>query len=279
MVHRSALRLYGAALALALASLALSPASARAQYTPRQVDDTAGLGERYHIEASAGLWMPTASMSISSESLGITGDDIDFKRDLGLTDKHFPELHLVLRPAKKHKFRFQYIPILYEQSARVTRDIVFNGQRYRVGVDVASSLDWRAYRAGYEYDFISRDRGFGGILVDFKFTDVRARLSTSTIAEFAHAAAPIPTLGGIVRFDPIRAVSVTAELSGIKIPDSVSKEYRAHYADLDINGTYNFTRNVGAQIGYRSLDVSYKVKRDTGSFVVDGVYVGVVARY
>jgi hypothetical protein len=278
MVHRSAIRLYGATLALAVAVLVLSAAPALAQYESRKVDDP-GLGERYHIEASAGLWMPSATMSISSESLGISGDDIDFKRDLGLRDKRFPEVHLVLRPARKHKFRFQYIPILYEQSTRVSRDVVFNGQRYRAGVDVASILDWKAYRFGYEYDFIARERGFGGVLVDFKYTDVNARLSTATLAEFTHAAAPIPALGGIVRVYPVRNVSVTVEMSGVKIPDTLSKTYKGHYADLDISGTYNLTRNVGAQVGYRSLDVGYKVNRDSGSFVVNGLYFGVVARY
>ena len=44
---------------------------------------------------------------------------IDFKNDLGLTDTRFRELHVVLRPARKHKFRFQYIPIKYEQRATI----------------------------------------------------------------------------------------------------------------------------------------------------------------
>jgi hypothetical protein len=33
------------------------------------------------------------------------------------------------------------------------------------------------------------------------------------------------------------------------------------------------------QLGYRSLDVGYLVKTDTGSFVLRGLFFGVVARY
>jgi hypothetical protein len=41
----------------------------------------------------------------------------------------------------------------------------------------------------------------------------------------------------------------------------------------------NFTNNIGVQGGYRSLDMGYLVKQDTGSFVLRGIYFGVIARY
>jgi hypothetical protein len=74
-------------------------------------------------------------------------------------------------------------------------------------------------------------------------------------------------------------ISITGELTGIKIPDSISKEYKAHYADLDIYGTLNFTNYIGVQGGYRSFDVGYHVDSDTGAFILRGIYFGVVARY
>ena len=41
-------------------------------------------------------------------------------------------------------------------------------------------------------------------------------------------------------------VSVTAELSAFKIPDSIDNRYNAHYVDLNIYGTVNFTNNIAA---------------------------------
>lgn len=273
MLTRPAIRLYG----VVAAALVLTASPALAQFRPRPVSDPA-TGESYHIEASAGFWNPSAAMTISSQSLGIVGSEIDFKKDLGLKDQRFGELHAVLKASRKHKFRFQYIPITYTQQATITRNIVFNGQLYRVG-PVNSSLDWKAYRFGYEYDFIARDRGFAGFILDFKYTDVRASLKTPAISEFAHAQAPIPALGGIVRVYLVPNISITGELTGIKVPDRVSEDFKAHYADLDIYGTVNFTNNLGAQLGYRSFDLGYVVQDDTGSFVLRGVYFGVVARY
>jgi len=276
MPTRSPIRVYG----MLAAALVLTASPALAQFRPRPVGDPA-TGESYHIEGSAGFWNPSAKMSISSESLGIGGTTIDFKKDLGLKDRRFGELHAVLKAARKHKFRFQYIPIKYAQQATIPRDIVFNGQLYRVGIPVNSSLEWKAYRFGYEYDFIVKERGFGGFILDFKYTDVRASLASPALAqaEFANARAPIPALGGIVRVYLVPILSVTGELTGIKVPDSISKDFKAHYADLDIYGTVNVTNNIGAQLGYRSFDVGYLVEQDTGSFTLKGLYFGVVARY
>jgi hypothetical protein len=259
-------------------ALVLTASPALAQFKPRPIHNPA-TGEQFHIEGAAGFWSPSATMSISSESLGIGGTTIDFKKDLGLKDKRFGELHAVLKAARKHKFRFQYIPIEYAQQATIPRDIVFNGQLYRIGFPVNSSLEWKAYRFGYEYDFIVRDRGFGGFILDFKYTDVNASLQSPVNSEFASARAPIPTIGGIMRVYVVPIVSITGELTGIKVPESVAKDFRTHYFDLDIYGTVNVTNNIGAQLGYRSFDVGYLVKQDTGSFTLKGLYFGVVARY
>jgi hypothetical protein len=275
MRKSGSLRLYAFVAAALLTAL-----PAAAQYSPRTEVHDPATGEKYHIEGAAGFWRPDADMSISSEQLGIEGSTISFKDDLGLVNKKFSDLKVVGRPARKHKLRFEYIPIKYEQdSYRVTRPIIFNGQVYNVGVPVTSVLDWKAYRFTYEYDFQYHDRWFAGLLLEAKYTDVNAILRTPIIEEFAHAKAPIPAFGGIFRGYVTPNISVTGELSGITLPASVSDQYNAHYADLDIYGTVNFTNNIGGQVGYRSFDVAYKIREDEGNFVLKGFYFGVVARY
>ena len=136
-------------------------------------------------------------------------------------DKRLPVLNLVLKAARKHKFRMQYIPIKYEQSAILNRTIDFNGQRYTVGLPVNSSLDWKALRLGYEYDFIIKSRGFGGFIIEDKQTDVRVDIATPLITpQFARARAPIPALGGIARVWVVPRANITAEVTGFTIPDT-----------------------------------------------------------
>ena len=276
MLQTRAIRLYTLAALVAATLGAAAPASA--QYKPQPLNDPA-TGETYHIEGGIAYWSPSADIVVSSTGLNIVGTNIDFKRDLGLTDQHFPEVQLTFRPARSQKLRFQYIPIQYNQSAVLTANIVFNGQRYQLGLPVNSTLNWKAYRFAYEYDFVVKNRGFAGFIVEAKYTDVQVNLAEPGLVQFAHAQAPIPALGGIARFYVVPNISITGEVTGFKLPDSVSNQYAAHYLDVDVYGTLNFTNNIGAQVGYRALDVGYLVKTDTGSLTLKGLYFGAVLRY
>jgi hypothetical protein len=276
MKHSSAIRLYaGLWIAIAIVFFA---APAHAQFQPRPLNEPA-TGENYHIEAAAGLWFPAANIVVSSERFGIEGTSIDFKTDLGLQNKTLPELRLVLSPSRRHKFRFEFIPIRYEQSSTLRKDIIFNGIRYRIGLPVNSTLDWKALRIGYEFDFIAVNRGFAGFVVEAKYTDVDVELLSALATEFAHAQAPIPAIGGIGRFYVVPNISITGEVTGFKLPENLIEDTRAHYVDFDLYGTVNFTNNLGAQIGYRSLDVGYLADSDTGDFTLRGIFFGIVARY
>ena len=53
----------------------------------------------------------------------------------------------------------------------LTREIIFNGQKYTVNLPVNSSLDWKSYRFALETDVVSQDRWFLGFVLDAKYTD------------------------------------------------------------------------------------------------------------
>lgn len=272
------MRTRAAVISLLCLAIGLAAAPAQAQYSVKKVSDPA-TGEQYHVEITGALWNPTPDIVISSESLGIVGDHIDFVNDLGIVKTRFRQIKVVLRPAKKHKLRFEYTPITYDAEGKLTADVKFNGIRFPVTFPVTTSLQWKAYRFGYEYDFVSRDRGFAGLILEAKYTDVRATLSNILSTEFARARAPIPAIGGIARVYVVPNISITGEFSGIKLPDSVTNDYRAKYFDFDLYGTVNFTNNVGAQVGYRSFDVLYKVHSDEGILKLKGPYFGGVVRF
>ena len=278
MRESSVLRLCAAVLfTIALLGAA---APAYAQFTPRSVGEPV-LGEKYWIEGAMGLWTPGTHMSISSESLGIAGDVIDFKRDLGLQDHTFREFHVQLRPARNLKFRYQYIPMKFTQkNAIIERQIKFNGQLFNVGIPVNSEIDWKAHRIGMEIDFVRKDTWFAGVVLDVKQTDVTAYLESPLVRrETARAQAPIPAIGGIFRVYPIPQLSITGEITGFSLPDGLIKDTDGHYLDYDFSGSYNFTNNVGLQLGYRRFDLGYIIENDFGDFDLKGFYFGVVARY
>jgi hypothetical protein len=258
----------------------LSVLPVHAQFRPRPLNEPAS-GEQFHIEAAAALWRPSADVTISSEALGIQGTMIDFKKDLGIEDKSLPEFKFTLRPLPAHKLRVQVIPMTYEASTRLTRDIIFNAQRYSVNLPVSSTFDWTAWRFNYEFDFITRNRGFAGFIIEMKYDDLKAELTTSSpaIQEFTRARFPLPAFGGIARVYVVPNISITGEVTGLKIPGSLGDVHDGHWADVDIFGTANFNRYVGAQIGFRSVDLGYEIESDSGSLTLKGIYFGIVARY
>jgi hypothetical protein len=254
----------------------LAALPAAAQYAPAYSD--LATGEDYHVEVGGYLWSPTPDIVITSEALGIIGSKIDFVNDLGIEKSTFKQLKVVLRPGRQHKFRFEYTPIRYEATATLHRDLIFNGIRYPIALPVDTELKWNAFRFGYEYDFVYRSRGFVGLLLEAKYTDVQATLSNLIDTEFVHARAPIPAIGVIGRGYIAPNISITGEFSAFKLPD-IDEDYGGKFFDFDLYGTVNFTDWVGAQAGYRSFNVLYHVDEDDGELNLKGLYFGGVLRF
>jgi hypothetical protein len=246
--------------------------------TPAAAQSGRATGENYHVEVAGNLWDPTPAIIIRSESIrGIIGSDIDFVEDLGVEKSWFTQLKVVLRPATKHKFRFEYTPIKYEGETVLKRDLIFNGIEFPVAIPVNSEFKWNAYRFAYEYDFVYRDRGFVGLVLEAKYTDVEASLQNNLALEFVHARAPIPAIGAIGRGYLAPNISITGEFTFFKLPEIEGNSGR--YFDFDLYGTVNFNDYVGVQGGYRSFDVVYKVDNDDGDLQLKGLYFGGVVRF
>ena len=154
------------------------------------------------IEGSVGLWKPSPTMSITSESFGIVGSTIDFQQDLGLTNTRFKELHVVFHPGAQaqdplsvHSARLQ--PDRHAAAAKSCSMASATTSDCRS----SPSSNWQAYRFTYEYDFISTSRGFGGVLLDLKQTHVRASLRSPLpqLDQSTDRSAPVPAIGGIAR--------------------------------------------------------------------------------
>jgi len=272
-------RVYTLVILGALGLLAV-PSTAVAQYRPAAA--AAAIGEDYHIEAAYSWWDAEPELIVNSESLGIIGSDIDLISDLGIVKHRLRKFDVVLKPSKKHRFKFQQLPIKYETDAfQVTREFVFNGQRYRVGLPVTTSVDFTTYSFGYEYDFLYFPRGFFGANVNLKYTNVDVELLSPIGSEFITAAAPIPAVGFAGRGYITRNFAVDSELTFFRMPDSLVEQLqgRGSYTDFDIHGTYNFNKYTGAQVGWRKTTIFYDVDLDTGDLKFSGLYFGGVVRY
>jgi len=272
-----------AGLLLAAIVVAAPAAPALAQYRPLPAGNFSAadsrVGEPYYVEFAFNLWNPEPNIVIASESLGIAGTDISVKADLGIEKKSTYEFRLALRPGKKHKFRFNYIPLKYDADTVLTGDIIFNGIKFPVSTQVGTLLEWKTYRIGYEWDFLYQPRWYVGVILEAKFTDINFELNSPIGTEYARARAPIPAIGVGGRAWVTDNVSITGEFTAFKLPDEIDTDYGGHYYEWDIYGMVNFTKNLGAQVGWRSHDLAYVAKDDRGDAKLDGLYFGGVVRF
>ncbi len=221
------------------------------------------------------FWKPSPGVVLSS---GARGTPIDFVSQFSIEVKKFREFRVVLKAAQKQKLRFSTVPITYSGSANLNQPIIFQGQTYNVGLPATAELKWTLMRFGYEWDPISTNMGFAGVIVDAKYNKMNAQLSapspvgTTTFERNV----TVPTIGGIGRGYLSQYTSVTAEFTALKFNRG---GLNAKFYDFDVYGTANFGRYIGAQIGYRRVTVDYVVDDDTGNLKMKGPYVGGVLRF
>jgi hypothetical protein len=268
-----------ALLTLAALTLLATSQPAFAQFRPVA---EAAVGENYHIEAAYSWWDAKPELLVNSESLDILGTDVDLINDLGIEQKRLGKFNLVLKPSKKHRFKFERLPIQYERDAfPVQRSFIFNGQRYSVGLPVTTTVDFTTYSFGYEYDFLYFPRGFIGANINMKLTNIDVDLRSPIGSEFFQQAAPIPAFGFAGRGYITRNFAVDGEFTFFRIPESLEEQLDGDgsYNDFDLHGTYNFNRFVGAQLGWRKTTIFYEAEFDSGDLKFSGLYFGGVIRY
>jgi len=238
-------------------------------------------GEDYTVELGLMFWQPTPTLLIQTGALTqITGGEVDFVQEFGIENKRFTEFRIVARPGRKHKIRFSRVAMRYDEEAILQRTVTFGGRTFNIGAPATADLKWDLYRIGYEWDFVARDRGFVGVIAELKHNKVSADVAAAGFgSEFYEATAPVPSVGVIGRGYPHPAVSITAEFSGFKLPDTISEEFEAKLFDFDIYGTVSIGRHVGIQGGYRSVVAEYVVDDDTGDLKLKGLYFGGLVRF
>jgi hypothetical protein len=265
---------------VALLGMVAVPSAAWAQYPAAGPEP--GIAENYHIEAAYSWWNADPELFVNSESLDILGTDVDLINDLGIEQHRLGKFDLVFKPAKKHRLKYQRLPIKYERDAfRVTRAFIFNGQRYTVGVPVTTSVDFSSHSFSYEYDFLHFPRFFVGAGIGMKLTNVHVDLQSPIGVEFFRQTAPIPAFGFAGRGYITPNLAVDSEISFFRIPSSIEEQIEGDgsYNDFDLHVTYNFNKYVGAQLGWRKTTIFYEADRDSGDLKFTGTYFGGVIRY
>jgi hypothetical protein len=231
-----------------------------------------------HGEFSVLFWQPDPELTLSSPSIrSATGDpNVDLVQTFGIESKGFPEIRA--RLGRNHKFRFSFVPVKYEATATITRTITINGRTLNVGAPASTEVKWNLMHFGYEWDFVSMEKGYVGVIGELKYQKLEASVSSPLLTSPAATdqKAPVPTIGIGFRAYPIPMIGVGGEFGGLKISSS---DFEAKLFDFDVNGFVQFGQYIGVQGGYRAITIDYDIDNDTGDLKLKGPYVGAILRF
>lgn len=264
----------------ALALLLAFSTPAAAQFGQKKQTEPA-MGENYVMEIQYLWWKPDVIGSVTSDRLDILGSRVDLVEDLGFEgDTRFRDWRFTFKPGRKHKFRFEYSPLKFQAEGVLTREITFAGQTFPVSLPIESSLEWKVWRFGYEWDFISRSRGYMGVLIEGRKTDLTAELNSLVTSGEVFASAPLPAIGIVTRVYPLPDLAVHFEFSGMKAPERFfGDRYSGVYTDMELSATVNITKNLGVTGGWRRMNTDIRVDADHGDLNFRGYSFGGVVRF
>jgi hypothetical protein len=251
--------------------------SAEAQFRPQ-----APSPEDFHVELGLMFFTPTPELTLT------TGDahvgTVDFVQEFGIEKETFREIRAVVKAARKHKIRYSRLPIEYDPTAVLQRTITFQNVTFPVTANASADIKWDVHRIGYEWDFVRLPSAFVGVIGELKYSTVKATVTatgvvsgqTQSVSASIDQTAPAPTIGGIARGYLGKNFSVTGEFTGLKID---REDFRAKFYDFDVYAATHIGRNVGLQLGYRSLTVDFLVDNDQGAMKMKGRYLGGFVRF
>jgi len=255
----------------------LAASRAEAQFKAR-----ASSPEDFHTEIGLMFFTPTPELTLT------TGDTrvgtVDFVQEFGIGEDTFREFRTVVKAARKHKIRYARVSFNYDEASVLTRSITFQNVTFPVTANATADIKWEVNRFGYEWDFVRRTYGFVGLVTELKYNKVKATVTasgvvngqTQSLEASVDQTAPAPTIGGIGRGYLGKYVSVTGEFTGLKIDRDA---FLAKFYDFDVYGAAHLGRNVGVQLGYRSITVDFLVDNDQGSMKMKGRYLGGFVRF
>lgn len=240
-----------------------------------------GSRDVYRAEIAAGVWIASPNAVISSGTLGLAISDVDFVGDLGLIPRRLPQLRATLRAGRRHKVRIGYQPTHFEGDTTLRRTIAFGSTNFTIGIPVTATLTLRTWRAGYQYDVVSRERFVASVIGEVRYARVGTGVQSGFLGvESSLADAFVPVVGGSGRVFLHPRVALTGELMWLQIPellDGLGGGGRS--VDGDVSGLVLFSRHVGIQVGYRTFDVNYQRRGDSGAVGLRGMYVNSLIRF
>jgi hypothetical protein len=221
------------------------------------------------VDVEARYWFTSFDETLNASSGGVTGTDIDVVEDLDMDGgKSFWEGRVTLELGS-HRLRYSFMPLSWDGTETLTKDLTFAGRQYTASTDVYSEFDIAYHRLGYEYDFIDVLDNRVGVIAELKYFDGEARLAATALGfdESESLAAPIPAIGVAAQVGLPFLLSVGGEITGITLGS------QAYLVDVEAAVNVKPMPFVSLSAGYRFLTLHLEQDDNSADMTLQGPYI------
>jgi outer membrane protein len=236
-------------------------------------------GDVIGLEAGAAYWKPTALSNVN-----FNGRSIDLQKDLGHSDK---QNSMMLWASIEHpipiapNIKITHNSLSQSKDKTITKSIVFSGKTYSANSKVSSEFTLNQTDVILYYELLDNivELDFG---LDIKYikTDISIKSKIPIVDESKDLSFAIPLgyLKAKVNFDFIpflSGLSLGAEGSYLKIGKNKFLDYKTEVA----YSKKLVVIDVGAVVGYKTVDITVDVDDKYAQLKYSGPYLGMFLHF
>jgi len=224
----------------------------------------------------------TTAYEFSAAWVGVTprgtvttnSNTVDFLADLGMASlQSQARFHFTIRPSERKRIFIEFLPYRFSGENIVERDFRFGGVTYKASERITSKASLKYVAAGFQYDFVHRQRVDAGIIGAVAYLGLSAdAVSTSAGNSEVDRNIGFPLAGGAVRFSPVSRLpwlTIRAEGKGMSFGSY------GHYVEGAAGIGFRMASHFTLESGYRMVDGDGHQGTRGAKFRLNGPFIGI----
>ena len=221
--------------------------------------------EHYRVRVQYGRFASHLEGTAAQGVDGVAGTEFDVKQDLAMEDNKVWFVYGTIRLGAKWKLRGGYTSLEYNGETVLDKRISYAGTTFRIGEDVASSINGGLGAADLEWDFVNTGSAYLGVMAGARVPYVDTVMVSPDLGKRVQGSykpvSPVIGLGG-------RAYAGRVSLEGFAT--SFVRISGNRITDLEITTRVHFSSHLNISGGYRYISYSAQNNPDFGDFKVTG---------
>lgn len=250
------------------------PAEKESNLQPNGEEEERPYGQFDWVEARIGFWNTSFKASVKSTQGTLGGTDINLSDQLGFArDQGVVQGELSLRLSGVVRIWVDRFNINYQSTSRLTEELVFKGQVYKVNTVVDSALLVACTRLGVNFDLVSGEYGSFGLGFAGNYIDNSTQLTAyNLITSAADVKIMVPMITVSARLYPVQMLGLGLDASWVGFSGS-------YLYDISAFAEVNLIRFVGISMGWKGIALDVNSGGDNVSLGWSGLFARLSARF